>query len=112
MYVIIRNMNENMPDQIDKVLEAQKAYLRTEKGKLVLKRYTASPKGKASQENYIKSEKGQLAQLRYYNSPKAQETRRKQKEKRDLLKAYAKYLKRNPGASVPDFLKSLEKETK
>lgn len=94
----------------DKTVEAQKAYLKSDKGKLTLKRYRASPKGRKSQEIYEDSEKGQLAKLRYYNSEKAKQTRQKQKDRRDLMQAYAKFLERNPGTTIIEFMETQKGE--
>lgn len=89
------------------VEEAQKRYLRTEKGKSAKKRYDQSNQGKDARKRYLESEKGKAALLRYYLSEKAQNQREQRKALMKLFRKLDTFLQENPDKSMDEFFEFL-----
>lgn len=107
-------MNENEKtdppfpkDTYAPVEEAQKRYLKTEKGKSAKKRYDQSEQGKSARKRYLESEKGQEALLRYYLSEKAQSQREQRKALMKLFRQLDNFTQDNPNKSMEEFFESL-----
>ncbi len=76
-----------------KVLENNRKYGKTERGKEAKRRYKQSDKGKESNKRYAQSEKCREAKRRYARSEKGKETAKRKTEKKVASGKNAEYCK-------------------
>lgn len=94
-------------DSYDKIVEAQRKYEQSPKGKLSKKKYFNSEKGRKALKRYFNSQKGAEAQLRYALSDKGKKVRSKVLTKQQVLRICADWLAANPGKTAADFFEQI-----
>ncbi len=93
-----------MLDSQEKIENANKRYLDSDKGKAAVEKYLNSEKGKEARKKYFGSEAGKAAQLKYQLSEKGQAQKDRVQFFNHLITNYNKWLKSNPEGSLEQFL--------
>lgn len=101
-------MDNTDNQELEKFDQRKKEYLKSPKGKLSVKKYQRSDKGKNAYKKYHQTPAFKLALRKYYYSEKGQETYKRKRVRDKLFNDIDKWLEDNPKKTIDNYFDHLK----